>query len=167
MENLEDLAHEMKGETVIFEKDGEIAIKDKNGNVVFEKDTVESRLAGLLCEFTEIGQAKWIGCKVDPNWFYCFVNKEKIKVEVVIDDDDDGINCLEKSFIVFMIHYRDAEFMYCGDVYNGDKIIEILKSVTFDDEQFEKLNQSWFKHWESHLLDDLSNHRNSSLKPGN
>lgn len=168
MTNLEDQAHQFKDQTVVFDKDGEIAIKDSDGEVILEKDMVQSRLASLLYELTEMGKAKWIRRECDRNWFYCFVNNEKIEVEVMVNDDEDEANCLEKSYIIFFIHYRDAEFMYCGDTCYGDKILEILKSIPDpkdeNDEKFQELNKPWFNYWQSHLLDDLTEYKNSLSK---
>lgn len=163
MSNLEDRARQLKDQTVIFTKDEEIAIKDLDGNVTWENDLVQSRLASLLYELTNMGKAKWVRRQVDLNRFYCFVNNEKVEVEIMVDDNDEKANCLEKSHIVFSIHYKDAEFMYFGDVCNGDKIIEIIKSIPnpIDDEEFQKLNRTWFNYWQSHLIDDLTEYKNS------
>lgn len=103
----------------------------------------KDRIANLLYELTIKNAAVWFCRKVDVNWFYCFTNNEKITIKVFVTDEDNCENCLEESQITFFLHYRDAEFMYVGDLYNGDKLVKFMKSTPVDDVAYEQMNTSW------------------------
>ncbi|MEM9508354.1 MAG: hypothetical protein AAGA16_11830 [Cyanobacteria bacterium P01_E01_bin.35] len=127
---------------------------------MLEKDLVQSRLANLIYELTIKGAAVWVRRQGEHDCFYCFTNNEKIEIEVLVAEGEEE-NCLNQFPITFFLHYRDAKFMYIGDICDGDKLVDFMKYAPIDDAEYKKLNDSWFKYWQLHLTDNLRQFRNS------
>jgi len=95
-DDLERQALSMKGETVIFPKEGDYAVKHPDGTISMYAEQYyvqqQVQLIDILCRLTEAGKATWLRRKADREWLYCFVESEQITVELVeyADDDDNG-----------------------------------------------------------------------------
>ncbi|MEL6492848.1 MAG: hypothetical protein AAFQ95_23110 [Cyanobacteria bacterium J06621_3] len=152
----------MKGETVIFPKAGDYAIKSPNGTISMctELPYVQRQiqLVDILCRLTEAGRATWLRRRVDIEFLYCFAEHEHLIVELT-EHPDDGENetLLNLGSIrdseSFTLHYRGESLLYLGGLHNGDKLLRLIRSINIpaDDNRWEAFNAEW----EEHLLDPL------------
>lgn len=153
----------MKGETVIFPKAGDYAIKHPDGTIMMcaEQPQVQRQvqIVDILCRLTKAGRATWLRRKADREWLYCFVESEQIVLELAeySDDDDNDQTLIDlesvKPDTCFTLHYRGETLLYLAGLYNGDKLIHLVKSIDIpiNDEKWAQ----YYREWEKHLLDPL------------
>jgi hypothetical protein len=153
---LEKYVLELEGETVIFPKDGDYAVKHADGTVNMCHELPSSQrgcqLIELLCKLTELGKATWLRREADTGWLYCFIEYEQIIIDFCNAEADFDLENIELD-TSFGVLYRGDTFLYLGGLLNGDKLIRLIKSIDIpiDDRKVVEHN----KKWQSHLLDDL------------
>ncbi|MGB8698940.1 MAG: hypothetical protein WCD18_05940 [Thermosynechococcaceae cyanobacterium] len=146
----------LEGETVIFPKDGDYAVKHADGTVNMYYELPSSQrgcqLIELLCKLTELGKATWLRRKADTGWLYCFIEYEQIIIDFSYTEADFDLESIELD-TSFAVLYRGDTFLYLAGLMNGDKLIRLIKSldIPIDDKKVLEHNEKW----QGHLLNDL------------
>lgn len=150
----------MKGETVIFPKNGDYAVKQPDDTIIMytQQPHVQRQvqLVDILCRLTEAGKATWLRRSADKEWLYCFVESEQIVLELVeYADDDKALLDLQsvKHNTSFTLHYRGETLLYLAGTNNGDKLIQFVKEmdIPINDEKWGQ----YYEKWQTQLLNPL------------